>query len=116
MDARKHSEATGAPAKIQDKVGSTFFVHDKYITGKNLQLVKDKLIVQSWRGADWAKDEIDSTFTLQFYQKGNDALLVMTHANIPDKHYAGIKSGWNDYYWKPWKEYLEGKKPVKKKM
>jgi activator of HSP90 ATPase len=114
MDGRMHSEAIGAPVKISNKIGDTFFSHGKYITGKNLQLIKDKLIVQSWRGADWAKDEIDSTFTLQFYQKGKDALLVMTHANVPDKHYSGIKSGWNDYYWKPWKTFLEGKKVVKK--
>jgi activator of HSP90 ATPase len=116
MDSRKHSDATGAPAKISNKVGDTFYAHGKYIVGKNLQLVKNKLIVQSWRGKEWAKSDIDSTLILQFYQQGNDALLVMTHANIPDKHYPGIKTGWNDFYWKPWKKYLEGKKPVKKKM
>jgi activator of HSP90 ATPase len=116
MDARKHSAAIGAPVKISSKVGSVFNAHGKYIIGKNLQLIKDKLIVQSWRGGDWAKDAIDSTFTLQFYQQGKDALLVMTHANVPDKHYNGIKNGWNDYYWKPWKKYLEGTKPAKKKI
>jgi hypothetical protein len=30
----------------------------------------------------------------------------MTHANIPDDELPGIKTGWNDYYWKPWKKYL----------
>jgi len=45
-----------------------------------------------------------------FEQKGKDAIIHMTHANIPDKQVAGIKSGWNDYYWKPWKELLASKK------
>ena len=46
MDSKKHSIATGAPAKLSDKVGGKYSVHGGYITGKNLQLVKNKLIIQ----------------------------------------------------------------------
>jgi activator of HSP90 ATPase len=110
MNAKEHSTAIGVAAKIQDREGAKFSAHGNYITGKNLQLVKNKLIVQSWRGSDWKKSDLDSTFILSFTQNGNDGIVNMVHANIPDKEYEGIKKGWSDYYWKPWKKYFAGKK------
>lgn len=107
LDSKHHAKLTGGnPAKISAKEGAKFSVWGGYITGKNLQLVKDKLIVQAWHGSDWAKGETDSTFIMLFEQKGKDAIIHMTHANVPDKYVAGIKQGWTDYYWTPWKEYL----------
>lgn len=107
MNAKEHSASVGVAAKIQNKEGTKFSAHDNYVTGKNLQLIKNKLIVQSWRASDWSKSDIDSTFILFFEQRGNDGVIYMAHANVPDKHLAGIKKGWNDYYWKPWKKYFE---------
>ena len=109
MDAKKHSLLTGAPAKISAKEGSKFSAHGGYITGKNLQLVKDKLIVQSWRAEDWNQEDIDSTFIIFFEPKGKDVIVHATHANVPEGQMESLKSGWNDYYWKPWKKYLSGK-------
>ncbi|MCE9537730.1 MAG: SRPBCC domain-containing protein [Bacteroidetes bacterium] len=109
MDAKKHSLVIGAPAKISAKEGIKYSAHGGYINGKNLQLVKDKLIVQSWKAEDWDKEDIDSTFIILLEPKGKDVILHMTHANVPDKHSAGVKSGWYDYYWKPWKKYISEK-------
>jgi activator of HSP90 ATPase len=111
LDSKHHKEITGGnPAKVSSKEGAKYSVHDDYIVGKNLQLIKGKLIVQSWFAADWSKTDIDSTFILLFEQKGKDAVIHMTHANVPDKHVNGIKQGWEDYYWKPWKKYLASMK------
>jgi activator of HSP90 ATPase len=109
MDSKKHSTATASQAKITSKEGGKFTAHGGSITGKNLQLIKDKLIVQSWRINDWDTNDIDSTFILSFEQKGKDAILNMVHANIPDKHAKHIDKGWKDYYWTPWKKHLAGK-------
>jgi len=116
MDAKKHAAATDGPAKITAKEGTSYSVHDGYIKGKNLQLIKDKLIVQSWKAADWDKNDLDSTFIINFEQKGKDAVLYVTHANVPEKHAASISTGWHDYYWKPWKQYLAGKTITRKEM
>jgi activator of HSP90 ATPase len=109
MDEKKHSQATGDPAKITAKVGSTFSAGNGYITGKNLHLVKNKLIVQTWRARDWKSSDLDSTFIISLQPKGKDVLLQAVHANIPDKHVKGIDKGWHEYYWEPWKKYLAGK-------
>ena len=109
MDSGKHSKATGGKTKISAKIGSSYSAWDGYITGKTFQLVKGKMIVQSWRSGDFKTGDLDSTFILQFEKKGKDAIVHMVHANVPQHAYAGIKKGWDDFYWKPWKKYLTEK-------
>lgn len=109
INAREHSASIGQPVKIQDKEGTKFSAWDNYCSGKNLQLIKNKLIVQSWRASDWNASDIDSTFILLFEQKGKDGTINMVHANVPDNHFKDLKQGWNDFYWKPWKKYFSQK-------
>lgn len=116
MDEKKHSAVTGGPAKITAKEGAKYSVHGGYIAGKNLHLIKDKLIVQTWRAQGWDKDDIDSIFMIKLEPKGKDVILQMVHANIPNKQVEGIKKGWNSHYWEPWKKHLAGKKVVAPKM
>ena len=106
MNAKKHTASTGAVAQIEANEGSMFSAYDGYCTGANLKLVKDSLIVQSWRGSDWDESSPDSTLVLFFEAKGTDAVLHMTHAGLPDEQAESIAGGWHDFYWKPWKKYL----------
>ena len=109
MNAKMHSQLTGGKAKITDKEGTSFSAYDGYCSGKNLQLIKGKLIVQSWRATDWNDDDTDSTFILLFEQKGKNAEVTMTHANVPDSQAKALGDGWNEFYWTPWKNYLSQK-------
>lgn len=106
MDSGKHSAATDSRASISRRVGEKFTAHDGWIQGKNLVVVPKHLIVQSWRGADWKKTEPDSILILTFSGARGRARLTMVHANVPERWYAGIRRGWNTYYWKRWKAYL----------
>ena len=106
IDAKEHFASTGDEVSIQPKEGTKFKAYGDYIWGTNLQLIKDKLIVQSWRAADWQKTDIDSTLILLFEQTGKDGIVHMTHANVPDEQYKNLQGGWNDFYWKPWKQYF----------
>ena len=113
MDSKKHSVATGAIAKVDPKEGGKYSAHGGYITGKHLQLVKNKLIVQTWRALGWNKNDADSIFIILLEPKGNDVVLYATHANLPDEAVASVSKGWHNHYWKPWKKYLRGK-PIAK--
>lgn len=113
MNAKKHSVATGAPATITNKAGALYSAHGGYITGENLRLIKDQLIVQTWRGKDWNKKDPDSTFIIHLEPKGKNTTLHAIHLNVPDKHAEGIDKGWHSHYWEPWKKYLAGK-PIEK--
>lgn len=47
MDSKKHSIATGAKARISTTEGGRYSAHGNYINGKNLQLVKTGLLLQT---------------------------------------------------------------------
>ncbi len=49
MDSKKHSAFTGGKASISRVVGGKYTAYDNYVNGKNIELVPDKKIVQSWR-------------------------------------------------------------------
>jgi activator of HSP90 ATPase len=114
MDPKKHAALTGAPAKIQAKVGGKFSAYSGGLTGTILHLEKDKMIVQTWRSDAFKKTDVDSMLFIQLEAKGKDTILRMVHGNVPEQDYAGVTDGWPTYYWEPMKEHLK-KKTTKKK-
>ena len=116
MNAKQHSMVTGAPAEISAQEGSKYSTHGGYINGRNLQLVKDRLIVQTWRTQGWEESDIDSTFIIYLEPKGKDVVLQAVHANLPEKHYKSVEKGWQDHYWNLWKQHLAGEPLVFPKM
>jgi len=115
MNSKKHSVATGAPATISSKEGGKYSAHNGWITGENIKLVKNQLIVQTWRAQGWSAKDIDSTFIIFLEPKGNNVVLHAIHANVPDKEYDSVNKGWYQHYWDPWKTYLAGK-PIKESV
>jgi activator of HSP90 ATPase len=115
MNSKKHTAAIGAPATISTKEGEKFSAHDGWITGENIKLIKNQLIVQTWRSKNWNAEDPDSIFTIYLEPKGNNVMVHVIHANVPDKDYEGITKGWHQHYWEPWKKYLEGK-PIKESI
>src|SRR3989344_7850793 len=83
IDAKKHSEFTGAKATNNEKVGGKFTSWDGYAFGKNLVLQKDKKIVQSWSTADFP--EIITEITFEFEKQGNETKLIFYKKKGPQK-------------------------------
>jgi len=106
MDSKRHAEFTGAKATISRKVGGIFQTYDEYASGKNIELIPDKKIVQKWRAADWPKDHY-STTTYVFKEKDGETLLDFIQTEIPIESYAEIERGWTEWYWDRLKIYLE---------
>jgi activator of HSP90 ATPase len=109
MNAKLHSLIAGSPVIISSKPGAKFSAHGGYIKGRNISLTKNRQILQTWRAEGWDKNDVDSIFMINLEQKGKDAVLYMVHAFLPEKAVAGIKKGWTDHYWNPWKQHLAGK-------
>jgi len=106
MDAKKHSAAIGAPAVLSRKVGGRWSAYGGQLQGRMLAIVPRRMIVQSWRGEDWKRSELDSILVLVFDRAPGGGRVSLVHANIPDRYCAGIRRGWHEYYWKRWKAYL----------
>ncbi len=110
MNGKKHARISGSPVTISSKAGDAFSAHGGYITGRSIHTVKDKVIVQTWRSADWSPEDPDSVFTIVLEPRGKDTILYAIHSGIPDAKVESIEKGWHDHYWKPWKQHLSGKK------
>jgi uncharacterized protein YndB with AHSA1/START domain len=106
MDSKKHSEFTGDKAVISRKVGGKYRAYGDYITGKNLEIIKDKRIVQTWHASDWP-DGVDSKVIFELEADGKNTKLKFTHENVPDEQYAEVLKGWIEFYWGPMKIMLE---------
>jgi activator of HSP90 ATPase len=102
MDSKKHSQFTGQKAVISRRVGGKFKAGDGWIEGMNLELVKDKLILQGWRGNDevWPKGYY-STVRFTFTKTAGGTRLDFLHSGVPVAAYADIRDGWREYYWEP---------------
>jgi activator of HSP90 ATPase len=109
MNPKKHTAVTGAEAKISAKEGAEFSSYDGYDSGTNLKLVKNSLIVNSWRASDWDASTPDSQFMLFFEPRETQTLVHMVHSNLPDDEADSLAEGWHDFYWEPWKAYLAKK-------
>jgi activator of HSP90 ATPase len=106
MDAKKHSAFTGSKATCDPKVGGEFTAWDEYISGKNLELVKGKKIVQEWRITGWPDAYPPSKLELTFRKTKNDTEISMIHSNVPTQQADDLAEGWDEFYWKPLKTYF----------
>jgi uncharacterized protein YndB with AHSA1/START domain len=106
MDARKHAAAIGSTVVLERRVSGWFTAFGEMLRGRNLALVPGHLIVQTWRGADWTKSDLDSLLVLAFDRARGGGRIHLVHAHVPDRRAAGIRRGWKKYYWTPWKAYL----------
>ena len=106
MSSRQHAKFTGAPASISNKEGGRFSVFGDYATGKNLELIPGKKIVQTWRADNWPEDA-ESIVTFEMEETKEGTKLTFTQTGVPASDHESIKQGWIDYYWNPMKEFLE---------
>ncbi len=86
---------TGYPAIMSEEAGSEFSLWDGDITGKNLEFIKDKKIVQEWYFGDKPEQSI-VTITIQ--PDKENSVVTVEHVNIPDEDFTDIAEGWREYY------------------
>jgi activator of HSP90 ATPase len=103
MDSKKHGKFTGGKASISNKVGGKFTVYNGYINGVNLELKKNKKIVQSWQAKDWPKEHY-SRVTFNLAPNKGGTKISFYHSGIPANQAESIKKGWIDFYWNPLKK------------
>ncbi|MCE2734834.1 MAG: SRPBCC domain-containing protein [Flammeovirgaceae bacterium] len=106
-NAAKHEDATGSSALITDKLGEPFNLYNGFCFGENIEIKKNKLIVQAWRTEDWPDELDDSILVIRLIEEGNDTHLYLTHADLPVDMAEPLRKGWNDFYWSKWRTYLK---------
>ncbi|KAF0151118.1 MAG: Activator of Hsp90 ATPase 1 family protein [Ignavibacteria bacterium] len=106
LSSKLHTEMTGGEAVISSKIGGKFKAWDGYITGKNLDLIKDKRIIQLWRSSEFTERDLDSILVVNFEDVSDGCKVTIVHSQIPKWQGASYKQGWIDYYLLPMKAYF----------
>jgi activator of HSP90 ATPase len=86
---------SGYHAVMSTEPGSEFSLWEGDITGKNIEFIQDKKVVQEWYFGDQAEKSI-LTITLQ--KDGENSSVTVEHTNIPDEDFGDIAEGWREYY------------------
>lgn len=106
LDAEAHAAFTGFPVTIAARAGAPFRAFNDMLSGTIIHVAPKRLIVQTWRSANWATTAIDSVLTLSFWPENNGARIELVHVNVPEEDFAGVSQGWEKYYWTPWRALL----------
>ena len=86
---------SGYPAQMSEEPGSEFSLWEGDITGKNLEFIRDRKVVQEWYFGE-QKDKSIVTITIQ--PDREDSQVTVEHTNIPDDDFDDIAEGWREYY------------------
>ena len=105
VDAAEFSKLTGAPTTGAGTEGSTFSAFGGHITGRQVELVPDQLVVQAWRAKTWPAGTY-SIARFELRSEGAKTRLVFDHAGFPEGEQEHLASGWTANYWEPMGKYL----------
>jgi len=107
MDEKKHAKFTDGKAKVSREIDGAFSAYDGWIFGKNVELVQDKKIVQTWAANDdeWPEGH-ESKVTFEFKKTKDGTELTFTHEKVPKEWYDDLCHGWIEHYWEPMKKAL----------
>lgn len=106
VDARMHSEFTGANATFERREGGQFSSADGYITGKFLRLQNARRIVQEWKTSEWPADAPPSLLELRFVPRENGTEVRMVQTQVPADQAPRYRKGWDEHFWTPLKKYF----------
>ncbi|HLO31002.1 MAG TPA: SRPBCC domain-containing protein [Anaerolineales bacterium] len=106
LSSKGHAAMTGSPAKVDGKVGGKFSAWDGYIFGKTLELTPDQRIVQAWRTSEFPEEAPDSQLEVLLEEVEEGTKVTFNHSDMPEDQVESYRQGWDDFYFKPMKEYF----------
>jgi len=86
---------TGEPAVMSEEPGSEFSLWDGSITGKNIEFIPNRKIVQEW---SFGEQDEPSLVTIKLHPSGSNTSMEIRQTNIPDEAYENIREGWTEEY------------------
>jgi activator of HSP90 ATPase len=107
LTSSKHFSALsgGAPTEIGNQSGSAFSCFGGMITGRNVELLENRRIVQAWRAKTWEEGRYSIT-RFELKQDGQGTRLIFDHDGFPADQKEHLEKGWEANYWAPLRKYL----------
>jgi len=107
LSGEGHATMTGSAAEVGGKVGGKFSAWEGYIFGTTLELTPDRRIVQAWRTSEFPDDAPDSHVEILLEEIAGGTKVILTHSDMPEDQVDSYRQGWEDFYFKPMKEYFQ---------
>ncbi len=98
VDSKRFAEVTGAPATGDSTEGAPFSVFGGHITGRHVELVSGKRVVQAWRAKTWPEG-LYSIVRFELVPEGSGTKVVFDHAGFPADMTDHLAKGWQSNYW-----------------
>jgi uncharacterized protein YndB with AHSA1/START domain len=98
-DPARFAEVTGAPATGSASEGGAFSAFGGHITGRHVELVPDRRVVQAWRAKTWPEGTY-SVVRFELRPEGGGTRLVFDHDAFPDEMKEHLSKGWEENYWR----------------
>ena len=107
--SKVHTEFTGSEAKCSARVRGRFKAWNKYISGKNVELVEGKKIVQEWKTSEWPEGYKPSILKISLKKDDGGTRISMIQSRVPASQVDQYDKGWYESYWEPLKRYFRAK-------
>jgi activator of HSP90 ATPase len=95
----------GKPTEISREVGGAFTLFGGYITGRHIELLPDKRIVQAWPVGSWDPG-VYSIAKFELAEHGSGTRIVFDHTGFPKGDAEHLAAGWKEHYWEPLEKFL----------
>ena len=99
----------GETAHISAQAGGAFSLFADHITGRHIELVPNRRIVQAWRDDGWAPG-VYSIARFELHASASGTRLLFDHTGFPLGSATHLAAGWKSHYWEPLTKYLEQNK------
>jgi activator of HSP90 ATPase len=85
LSSEGHAAMTGNPAKVDGKAGGKF---------------------RAWRTSEFPEEAPDSRLEILFEKVTEGTKVTLIHSDMPEDQIDSYRQGWEDFYFKPMKEYF----------
>jgi len=90
---------------ISPQEGGSFALFGGYITGRQIELAPNDLIVQAWRVGNWPRGTY-SIARFELVADGARTRIIFDHTGFPQGRAEELASGWQEHYWDPLAKFL----------
>jgi activator of HSP90 ATPase len=105
VDPKLIAKWTTGAVTMNDKVGTKFKLWGGDIWGKNLEVRKNKQLVQEWYGGDWERPSI---VTISLTYENKRTYIDMLQEDVPEEERDKINKAWKEFYFYPLTAFIEG--------
>ena len=106
-DLAEFAKVTGVPASGSPTEGGAFSAFGGHITGRHVELVPGKRVVQAWRAKTWPEGQY-SLARFELHEENSKTRLVFDHDGFPADMKDHLAKGWEENYWKPMRKAFGG--------